>query len=124
MLEIIKQEMDILGINYEPMEWTSTKIPSDYWVGEWTDVPTLEEDGKEEYTFTLTGTTRGKWSLLEAVKDRIKSHFPSVGGLRIQKDNGDVIIVFFNGAFPVPTGEMGLKRMQINLDIKVWKGMK
>ncbi|MBO5957545.1 MAG: hypothetical protein J6Q39_08320 [Bacteroidales bacterium] len=124
MLTVIKQEMDILEVNYEPMEWTSKTIPSDgYWVGEWTEVPTLTEDGKEEYTFILTGTTRGEWSDLEADKDRIKEHFPSVGGFRCQKDNGDVIIVFFNGSFPVPTGEMGLKRMQINLDVMVWKGM-
>lgn len=120
-LNFIRQEMDILGIPYEFMEWTS-KVQYPYFVGEYTDVATLTEDGYEESTFIITGFTRGKWIDLERIKEKIKNHFPVAGGLRSQTDSGS-ITVFFSGAFPVPTGEMDLKKIQINLDIKEWKGM-
>lgn len=120
-LNFIRQEMDILGIPYEFMEWTS-KVQYPYFVGEYTDVSTLTEDGYEESTFIITGFTRGKWIELETIKEKIKAHFPVAGGLCGETDSGS-ITVFFSGSFPVPTGEMDLKKIQINLDIKEWKGM-
>ena len=84
--------------------------------------PTLDEDGKEESTMILTATTRGEWLELEEIKQKIKKHFPAVGGLRAETDNG-VIVVFYSDAFPVPTGEADLKRIQINLDVREWKGL-
>ena len=120
-LQFINEQMDILGIPYEFMEWTS-KVQYPYWVGEYTDVSTLTEDGCEESTFLLTVTTRGSWLELEQIKEKIKNHFVVAGGLRGQTDSGS-ITVFFSGAFPVPTGEMDLKRIQINLDIYEWKGL-
>jgi hypothetical protein len=121
-LKFMKEQMNILAIPYEFMQWSSETIPKNYWVGECSETPTNAEDGYEESTFILTGTTRGTWSELEEVKDKIKKHFPSVGGLRSATDSGS-ITVFFSGSFPVPTGEADLKRIQINLTIKEWKGL-
>jgi hypothetical protein len=54
---------------------------------------------------------------------KIKDQFPKEGGLRIPTDNG-VVVFFYDNSFPVDTGEADLKRIQINLHIKMWKGMK
>ncbi len=120
-LEFIKQQMNILQIPYSFMEWTS-KIQYPYWIGECSETPPGTEDGCEESTFILTGTTRGTWLELEEIKEKIKNHFPSIGGLRANTDSGS-IAVFFSSSLPVPTGEADLKRIQINLDIKEWKGI-
>ena len=121
MLKFINEQMALLQIPYEFMEWTQpVKYP--YTVGEYADIPTLNEDGSEESSFILTITTRGKWIELEEIKNKIKKHFPPVFGLRGKTDSGS-IAVFFSDAFPVPTGEADLKRLQINLSIKQWKGV-
>lgn len=119
-LTFIKEQMSILGIPYAFMEWTKSTIPDRYCIGEYTETPPIYENGLEESTFTLTETTRGKWILLEQDKEKIKKHFPPVGGLVAKTENG-YIAAFYAGAFPVPTGEADLKRMQINIDIKEWK---
>ena len=106
---------------YEFMRWTQP-LEYPYIVGEYSDVPTSNEDGSEESSFILTVTTRGKWIELEQIKEKIKRHFPPVFGLRGKTDSGS-IAVFFSDAFPVPTGEADLKRLQINLSIKEWKGV-
>lgn len=119
-LKFIKQQMNILAIPYEFMQWSSD-VRYPYTVGEYTETPTMTEDGYEESTFILTVTTRNTWLELEEIKKKIKEHFPANGGLRAETDSGS-IAVFFSSSFPVPTGEAALKRIQINLDIKEWKG--
>ena len=54
-------------------------------------------------------------------KAKIKKHFHPVSGLRGDTGSGS-IAVFFDSAFPVPSGESELKKIQINLKIKEWKG--
>lgn len=120
-LKFIKEQMDILAIPYAFMEWSSDEIPNPYWVGECNENPTMTEDGYEESTFLLTGTGRCSWLKFEQEKKRIKEHFPALGGLRSSTDSGS-ITVFYNSALPVPTGEAELKRVQITLNIKEWKG--
>lgn len=120
---IHEQLTTILGIPYEYWEWTDNKIPQRYWVGECTDIPTITEDGAEQSTMLLTGTVRGKIAVLEKDKEAIQKHFPASGGLCANL-GGNSIAVFFSGATPIPTGVADLKRIQINLDIKEWKGMK
>lgn len=119
-LKFINEQMNILGIPYEFGEWTSdVKYP--YSVGEYTETDTATEDGKEEPYFILTVFHRGKYIDLEEIKDKIKKHFHPVHGLRAQTDSGS-IAVFYGGAFYIPTGEADLKKMQITLNIKEWKG--
>ena len=119
-LSFISQQMSALGIPYEFMEWTAEKIPDRYFIGEYTETPPMYENGLEESTITLIGTTRENWIVLEQDKEKIKKHFPPVGGLCAKTDGGR-IAAFYAGSFPVPTGEMDLKRIQINIEIKEWK---
>lgn len=121
-LGIVGEELKRIDVPYEFMRWTSP-VEDRYWVGEFTETPTATEDGYEEATLLLTGTTQRTWLELMQDREKIKDHFPNIGGFRKTTDNGAVVI-FYGHSFPVPTGEADLKRIQINLHIKMWKGMK
>ena len=119
-LAFINEQMGIIAVPYEFGEWSSDIIYP-YFVGEITELPTMTEDGFEESDFILTGFHRGAMIDLLTVKETIKKHFDPICGLRGETDSG-AIAVFFDGFFPVPTGEADLKKIQINLKIKEWKG--
>jgi hypothetical protein len=119
-LKFINEQMDIIAVPYEFGQWSSA-VSYPYSVGEISETPTRSEDGSEEATLLLTVFHRGNMIDLLAVKDKIKNHFPSVYGLRGKTDSG-AIAVFFDGSFSVPTGDPDLKKLQINLKIKEWKG--
>lgn len=119
-LKFINEQMDILAVPYEFGEWTSdVKYP--YTVGEITEEPISTEDGLEESTMILTIFHRGRYIDIETIKNKIKKHFNPISGLCAKTDSGSVA-VFFDGSFYIPTGEADLKKMQINLKIKEWKG--
>lgn len=120
-LAFLKGELLSLGIPYEFMEWTSHPVPKTYWVGEYSEVAPVDEDGLFESTFLLTGTTKGKYLSLEIVKEQIRNHFPEYGLTEILP-NGWGIAVMFETSFPVPAVEEGVHRMQITLRVKEWKG--
>lgn len=120
-LGIVKDSLQSIGIPYEFMRWTSS-VEDRYWIGEYSESVTDTEDGYEELTLMLTGTTRSSWMVLIEDRKTIKDHFPKEGGLRISTDSG-VVVIFYENSFPVPTGEADLKRIQVNLQIKSWKGM-
>ena len=120
-LKFINEQMDILAVPYAFGEWTSDVIYP-YSVGEITEEPVVTEDGLEESTMILTVFHRGKYVDMETVKEKIKRHFCPVTGLCAKTDSGS-IAVFFDGSFYIPTGEAELKKMQINLKIKEWKGV-
>ena len=119
-LKFIKEQMDMISVPYEFGEWTSPVVYP-YTVGEITDEPIVTEDGLEESTLLLTVFHRGTRLAMEEIKATIKKHFDPRFGLRAATDSGS-IAVFFDGAFYVPTGEADLKKMQINIKIKEWKG--
>lgn len=119
-LKFINNQLGEIAVPYEFGEWTS-EVQYPYWVGEITEEPPNTEDGAEESTLILTGSHRGNYIDLEKDKDKIKRHFHPIHGLRAKTGSGS-IAVFFDGAFYVPTGEADLKRIQINLKIKEWKG--
>ena len=120
VLKFINEQMAAISIPYEFGEWQSdVKYP--YYVGEITEEPITTEDGLEEYTLMVTGFHRGKYIDLEKDKEKIKKHFDPISGLSGKIDSG-VIVAYFDGAFYVPSGEASLKKIQMNLKIKVWKG--
>lgn len=121
VLGIIAAELNSLNIPYEFMEWTDP-VQYPYWVGEYSEVSIATEDGHEESTVILTGTTKGTWLELEQARAIIEKHFNPICGHHSSTDDGAVAI-YYSNAFPVPTGEADLKRIQINLQAKEWKGM-
>jgi hypothetical protein len=116
----MQQQMNFLKLPYDYLEWHK-KIQYPYIVGECLDTPVSTEDGYEESQFILTVTTRDSWESLIKIQNIIKAYFPPIGGLRGQTDSGAIVVMYQN-TLPIPTGEADLKRIQINLLIKEWKG--
>ena len=119
-LKFISDELGAIAVPYEFGEWTS-EIKYPYFVGDISEAPIATEDGYEESYMLLDGFTRGKYIDLEVIKENIKAHFNPINGLCAKTDSGS-IAVFFNGSNFIPTNEAELKRIQINLLIKEWKG--
>lgn len=116
-LKFIADELDELNINYEFGGWSTDPVPDPYFVGEYTESESLtkEEDGYQEISFILTGTSR-QWILLEEAKAIIEKNISKTAIL----PNGNGIAVFYAGSLIIPTGDAELKRIQINLTIKEW----
>ena len=119
-LSFINSCLDELGVQYQFMEWTTTPIPETYWVGEYTEEEPMNEDGLEESTFILTGTTRNKYIELENVKQMLKEYFPKEG-LTAILESGSGIAVFYSDSYPIPSIQEGVRRLQVNLKIKEWR---
>jgi len=122
MLAFIANELDSINVRYDFMRWTGA-VQYPYFVGEYTETATINEDGYKEYSFILNGFTRGSWLELEQMKAKIESHFPAVGGLRGRTTDGSAVAVFYENSFTVQTGEAELKRIQINLNVKEWSDL-
>ena len=121
-LKFISKQMDLIGVPYEFGQWSSA-VTYPYFVGEQVSPEAFPaEDGSEESEILLTGFHRGKLIDLETVKNKIKRHFSPWTGLISKTDSGS-IAVFFDGSFYIPTGEADLKKIQMNLKIKEWKGV-
>jgi len=119
-LGFIAREMETLNLKYEFMQFTGV-VAHPYFVGEYTEVEPMNEDGYEETNFILTGTTKGTYFELERCKQKIKENFNPISGKTFVADSGATAVVFYCNSFPIPTGNAELKRLQINLKIKEWK---
>ena len=104
------------NINYELLEWTS-KVIYPYFVGEYQESPSMQENGLQESTFILNGFTRGKWLELENAKAIIEK----IANTTAILPNGNGIAITYEGSSIIPTYEEELKRIQINLIIREWK---
>lgn len=118
-LKFISERLSAAGVPYCFEEWTK-EIQYPYFVGEYTESESMNEDGESDSTFILTGTSRGEWLSLEKEKEKIKSIFPE-NGITAVLENKSCIAVFYSSAMPVPTGTDELKRIQINLKVKEWR---
>lgn len=118
-LKFINQCMEELNIPYEFMEWTQP-LSVLFFVGEYTERENQNEDGLRPSTFILTGTTTNKYMELESVKDKIEQYFGNEGVTAIL-ESGSGIAVSYSTAFPIPTDENEMHRIQINLDVKEWR---
>lgn len=119
-LKYIADVMESLGLPYDFVVWNGEQVPDPYWIGEYAETEPLTEDGLQESTFILTGTTRESWLSLEQAKTKIKNRFPPVNGDTAILDNGSGVAIFYTDAFPVPAEDGDYKRIQINLRVKEW----
>ena len=117
-LNYINDMLSDLSVPYEYMEWTKP-LSFPFFIGEYQELESRDEDGKEEGVFIITGTTDKDYLSLELIKERVKSHLTSTGLTDILKNSA--IVILYDTAFMIPTGEQGLKRIQINLIVKEWR---
>ena len=116
-LKFINDKLDENNINYEFMQWTKD-IVYPYFVGEYQEAESINEDGLQESTFILSGFSKESWLGLEQAKEKIEKVFNS---LAVILPNGNGMAVFYSGSLVIPTGDEKLKRIQINLQVKEWK---
>lgn len=116
-LAYINTALTNASINYEFMEWTS-ELVYPYFVGEYSEPEPMNEDGMQESSFMITGTTDGTWLSLEEAKAIIERELCNKTTIL---PNGNGIAVSYSGSLVVPTGNERMKRMQINLLIREWK---
>ncbi len=122
-LGIISDAMDSLGLDYSFMQRNvadGEKPPETYFVGEYQETPSLNENGEQETTFILTGFSRSSWMKLEEAKKKIKKCFPKAEGKIAIAGSGLAVAIFYANSFPVPIEDAELKKIQINLTIKEW----
>lgn len=120
ILAVVNDQMENLGLVYEFGQMTKRPVQYPYWVGDYTEPEGMTEDGKETPTIILTGFSRGKHITLEQQKSIIKDHFRH--GVSVITASGSAVVIYYGGSFPIPLEDEELKKCQVNLTIKFWKG--
>lgn len=121
-LKMISDDMQSLGIAYGFMEYNGNPLIYPYYVGEYSEIVSVSEDGTKDTTFMLTGFSRGSWLDLENTREKIENYYGITGKTAIL-GNGTGVAVFYDNALVVPTDDADLKRIQINLTIKEWRNI-
>lgn len=116
-LSYINNLLTVSGINYSFARWNS-EIVNPYWVGEYSEIDSLNEDGMTESDFILTGTSEDSWVGLQSEKEAIER---LMRNRTTVLDSGIGVSISFERALIVPTESETLKRIQINLSVKEWR---
>ena len=113
VLKVINNEMQRLNIPYTFDGWDK-EIELPQFIGELSEVPTLNEDGLSEYNLILTGyTIKNEFDYLCGVVERLKQEYkPS----KIV----DGMVIMYNNTIPIETNNDELKRTETTLKIKKW----
>ena len=113
VLKVINNEMQKLNIPYTFDGWDK-ELELPQFIGEISEVPTLNEDGLSEYSVILTGyAVKNNSDYLIEVANKLKQKYkPSkiVNGIAIMYEN----------TIPIETNADDLKQTQTTLKIKKW----
>ena len=99
-----------------------------YWVGDYTESESLTEDGAEQPIIILNGFSRGRFIELEKQKEKIKEYFKfgktdlMTVTLPDQTTSKVSVNIWFSDSINIPDDNLDLKRCQIHLNTKIWKG--
>lgn len=117
ILAFIAEKMQGAGIPYEFGEWNS-EVSYPYSVGTFTADSYRYEDGCTSGTMTVDIWSRGTKFPAVQTADRIAEIFADM-----QEVQGDcAFFIRYGGAQTIPSGEMGLFRVQVTLYASKWKG--
>ena len=111
VLTIMNTEIEKLNIPYTFDGWDS-EVELPQWIGEIHEMPTVDEDGKSEYSFILTGYAT-TYSYLFGVAKKLKSKYKTSAIV-------DGIVIKYDNATTIDNGTEDLKQIQINFNIKKW----
>lgn len=115
-LNVIKDELRKIGVNYKFFRWQGTvKYP--YFVGEISTDDFADENGYQSGTFFLNGFTRGEVFDLLEISEKIKQHFAD---FRCISESGSGISITFAASTVIAQDDAELKRIQITLSLKDW----
>lgn len=117
VLKVLKNEFKSLKIPYYYDNWDD-KLKLPYFVGELSEVPTINEDGKREFSFTLTGEDVNSYTNLFKYNEIIRKEYNQVK--RIKTDKG-IIAISYDNVITIPIEAESVKRIQINITIYWWE---
>lgn len=111
VLTTIKNEMEKLNIPYTFDTWDSdVELPQ--FIGEISEFTNVNEDGKSEYSFILTGYATN-YTYLFSVADQLKTKYKTSAIV-------DGIVIRYDNTTTIDNGTDDLKQIQINFTIKKW----
>lgn len=111
VLTLINDEMKKMNIPYTFDTWDN-EIELPQFIGEISEVTNVDEDGKSEYSFILTGYATN-YSYLFGVAEQLKTKYKTSAIV-------DGIVITYENMFTVKNGSDDLKQIQINMTIKKW----
>ena len=111
VLTILNNEMEKQNIPYTFDTWDND-IELPQFIGEISETTNINEDGKSEYSFILTGYATN-YSYLFGVAEQLKTKYKTSAIV-------DGVVIKYDNAYPVDNGTDDLKQLQINLTIKKW----
>lgn len=118
VLNALKNEAKLMNLPYEFDSWKS-KVKLPYFVGEISEVSTLDEDGKREFDFILTGEDVGTYSRLLDYSEIIEKRYKYGHSVVI---NGGVVKIIYDNTITIPVEDEDVKRIQINITVYLWEG--
>ena len=111
VLTILNEELEKMNIPYTFDTWNKdVELPQ--FIGEIQEEPTVDEDGRNEYSFILTGYAT-YYSYLFQVGEKLKEKYK----------NSDIVkgvVIKYDKLITVDNGIDDLKQVQITLKIKEW----
>lgn len=111
VLTTLKNEMEKLNIPYTFDTWDQDiEIPQ--FIGEISEFTNVNEDGKSEYSFILTGYATN-YTYLLGVADQLKTKYKTSAIV-------DGIVIRYDNTTTIDNGTDDLKQIQINFTIKKW----
>lgn len=118
VLEVVNAEMERLDIDYVYDNWDSDLVMP-YCVGELNEIETFDEDNKREFTLMLScEDNTNSYSRLFDISNTLKNTYKH--NQKILFDNS-VFVIKYSNTIKIPTEDENIKRIQINLNIKVWE---
>ena len=111
VLTTVKNEMEKLNIPYTFDTWDND-IELPQFIGEISETTNINEDGKSEYSFILTGYATN-YTYLFGVAEQLKNKYKTSAIV-------DGIVIKYDNTTPIDNGTDDLKQIQINLTIKKW----
>ena len=117
VLKSIKTEFNRLNIPYSFDNWNiDVELP--YFVGELSEILTNDEDGKREFTFTLTGEDVDTYLNLYEITENLKKEYKQ--SKKITLDTG-IMVMTYNRTINIPVEDERIKRTQSEFTIILWE---
>lgn len=116
ILEVLKQEMESLNINYSFMRYVANVPQYPYFVGDYTENEFSNEDQLTSGEIKIVGWSRNSLSELLAVKETLKQKFDEF----VTVSGGYAVMINYENAMVIESGEADLFRIDIRISFKEW----
>lgn len=111
VLTLMNNLMNEMNLPYTFDRW-DVDLTLPHWVGEISEIQNPNEDGKNEYSFILTGFGMDYTYLLN-VANEFKKRF-ATGAIM------DGVVIMYNRTITIPIGTEGMKQVQVEFTLKDW----